>query len=112
MKQIFKKMKSRCFLITAMLMLSCILHAQQAGKTATGTVVDESGEPLTGVTVLTVSKLSHGTSTDFEGNFKLDDVKVGETLQFKLVGMKTAEIVFKGEPLRVILQEDAVLMNE
>ncbi len=112
MDQTFKKRKFHYCLFITMLLFSCFSYAQQSGRTATGVVVDESQEPLIGVTVLTVNNPNHGTTTDIDGKFTLDAVKVGETLQIKLMGMKTIEVVFRGEPLHITLQEDAVMMDE
>lgn len=62
---------------------------QGAGQTAsaniTGTVVDNEGEPLIGVTVMSSSKV--GVATDIDGNFALN-VKLPTTLTITYVGFK------------------------
>ena len=40
-------------------------------KTVKGTIIDESGEPLIGVSIV-VKGTSTGTITDFNGNFSID----------------------------------------
>lgn len=66
---------------------------QSAGQTATatikGTVVDNEGEPLIGVTVMSSSKV--GVATDIDGNFVLN-VKLPTTLTVSYVGFKTKTI--------------------
>ena len=49
--------------------MSLNLYAQEI--TTTGTVVDQNGEPLIGVTV-SVMKGNNGTITDIDGNYKID----------------------------------------
>ncbi len=46
-----------------------------------GTVVDETGEPLIGVTVM-VAGTSNGTATDLDGNYSLKNVPVKGKLAF------------------------------
>ncbi|MDL2323193.1 SusC/RagA family TonB-linked outer membrane protein [Bacteroidales bacterium OttesenSCG-928-A17] len=79
---------------------------------AKGVVTDEDGEPLTGVSVLVVGNTSLGTVTDFNGNYSLEGIQNGETLQFRFIGMKTVTVVFNGEPLNITLVEDDVMMEE
>ena len=56
-----------------------LLLFQQAGAqgTLTGKAVDENGEPLIGATILLAGS-SRGTATDFNGNYTLENVPVGE----------------------------------
>ncbi len=60
-------------------------------KTVSGTVLDDIGEPLAGVTVM-IEGTSKGTSTDVDGNFTLLVSKPNITLVFSYVGMKTQQI--------------------
>jgi len=57
----------------------------------TGTVTDESGAPLIGVTV-SVKGTSHGTITNAEGKYSLSDIPDGATLVFSFVGMESREV--------------------
>lgn len=54
-----------------------------------GTVKDDQGLPLPGVTVL-VKGTKNGTQTDFDGNYTIT-IENGKTLVFSYVGMKTIE---------------------
>ena len=65
------------------------LAAPDAGN-ASGTVADETGEPLIGATVM-VKGTSNGNSTDVDGNFSLNNVKDGATLVISYVGMEPEE---------------------
>ena len=53
-------------------MLCLVTFAQ--GKTVTGTVVDGTGEPLIGVSVL-VKGTTAGAITDFDGKFSIPNVE-------------------------------------
>lgn len=77
--------------------------------TVNGTVVDGTGEPLIGATVL-VKGTSNGTATDIEGNFTLKNVE-GKTLVVSYVGYKTKEVAVEPE-LKIILEEENSTLDE
>lgn len=81
---------------------------KQRGK---GTVVDESGQPLIGVTVQ-IKGTTVGVVTDKEGNFSLDIPAGARTLVFSYLGMKTQELPAGKEVYRVVMTEDVTLMDE
>ena len=56
--------------------------------TLSGKVVDENQEPLVGATVL-IKELKKGTSSDFDGRFKLNLVKGTFTIQVSYLGYQT-----------------------
>ncbi len=59
-------------------------------QTVSGTVVDESG-PLPGVNV-SVKGTSNGTTTDFDGNYTINNVPNDAILVFSFIGFETQEI--------------------
>ncbi|MCF6331709.1 MAG: TonB-dependent receptor [Draconibacterium sp.] len=63
----------------------------QQNKKITGTIIDESGQPLPGVTVL-VKETTIGTVSDADGSFFLDIPSNAEILVFSFIGMKTQEV--------------------
>jgi len=69
---------------------SALLDAQQ--KIVSGTVTDESGQSLHGVTVV-VQGTTQGTVTNADGNYTISNIPDGATLQFSFVGMQTQEVV-------------------
>lgn len=85
------------------------MMVQQTG-TVHGTVVDQSGEPLIGVSVL-VKGTTTGTVTDLDGNFSLEAAS-GKTLVVSYVGYRTQEIVVKGSSLKITLREDQQNLDE
>lgn len=79
--------------------------------TATGTVIDTSGEPLPGASVVVLdTKL--GGITDLDGNFAISGVKPGATIRVAFVGYKPATAKWEGQPLSFTLGSDDQLLNE
>ena len=77
-----------------------------------GSVIDENNVPLLGVNVL-VKNESRGTTTDFDGNFKIENVNVGDVLQFSYIGFLPKEIsVSSTQTLNVVLQTDSESLDE
>ena len=79
--------------------------------TVTGTVTDQSGQPLPGVNVL-VQGTTTGTQTDFDGNFAIQ-AEEGQTLVFSYIGQKTVEqVVGESTDITVQMEEDAAQLDE
>ena len=98
----------RFFLVLFTFSMSFSLYAQEI--TTTGTVVDQNGEPLIGVTV-SVMKGSNGTITDIDGNFSIKSNK-GATLKFSYIGYKDVTQVAMGTKMNIVLTEDAQALDE
>lgn len=100
-------MKTRSILFLMMMFVSVSLFAQK--QTITGTVTDETGEPLIGASVIQ-KETKQGCMTDLDGNFKID-VENGSTLVFSYLGYVTQEQ--KAAPgMRVVLSEDNKMLSE
>ena len=71
-----------------------IVPSGVSAKAATimGTVLDETGEPVIGATVVPVSNPRNVAATDFEGHFVLRDVKLPGKLVISFVGSTTEEV--------------------
>ncbi|CAM4059696.1 SusC/RagA family TonB-linked outer membrane protein [Gillisia hiemivivida] len=77
-----------------------------------GTVLDENNVPLLGVNVL-VKNQSRGTTTDFDGNFIIESINVGDVLQFSYIGFLPKEItVSSNQTLKIVLQTDSESLDE
>jgi hypothetical protein len=77
-----------------------------------GRIVDETGEPLTGVTVSLPNTLT-GTVTDTTGNFQLAVPKDGQkTLIASYIGMKNSEIPLKENAENITMKEDNMALSE
>ena len=81
----------------------------QAQNRASGTVIDELGEPMIGVAVVELGT-TNGTVTDLDGKFDLA-VKSGATLQFSFVGY-TTQNVKAANGMKITLIEDNKLLEE
>ena len=88
------------------LLCSTVMLAQNK---VSGTVLDATGEPLIGVSVLEEGT-SNGVITDFDGNFSLT-VKQGAKLTFSYVGY-TSQTLAAANGMQVTLQEDNTVLNE
>ena len=88
------------------LLCSTVMLAQNK---VSGTVLDATGEPLIGVSVLEAGT-SNGVVTDFDGNFTLT-VKQGAQLTFSYVGY-TSQTLAARNGMKVTLQEDNTVLNE
>ncbi|MBR6827242.1 MAG: SusC/RagA family TonB-linked outer membrane protein, partial [Prevotella sp.] len=97
----------RFLLSTLLIFASTIMYAQTTE--ITGTVVDETGEPVIGATVKE-KDTSNGTVTDLDGNFKLK-VNVGTILVISYIGYDPVEAV-AAPGMKVSLKEDELLLNE
>lgn len=77
-----------------------------------GTVVDESGEPLIGVTVM-VAGTSNGTATDLDGNYELKNVPSKGKLVFSYIGYSDKMEEVKGRSkIDVKMVEDSQALDE
>ncbi len=88
------------------MLCSTVMLAQNK---VSGTVVDATGEPLIGVSVLEEGT-TNGGITDFDGNFTLT-VKPGAKLTFSYVGY-TSQTLAAANGMKVTLQEDNTVLNE
>ena len=88
-------------------------YAQQT-VTASGSVMDEKGEVLIGVSVSVKEVPSKGTITDIDGRFRISGIKAGHTLQISYVGYDVQEIRMNksDERMRIVLKESSNVMDE
>jgi hypothetical protein len=99
------------FLSLLILFGSFLIVAQDA--TLNGSVSDSSNDgPLPGVSVV-ISGTQNGTTTDFNGNFSLIGVSVGDVIQFSYIGYLTKDVtVGSSFNLSVSLDEDVESLDE
>ena len=88
------------------LLCSTVMLAQNK---VSGTVLDATGEPLIGVSVLEAGT-NNGVVTDFDGNFTLT-VKQGAKITFSYVGYN-AQTLPAANGMKVTLEEDNKVLNE
>lgn len=110
-------MKQICFhlnrkmMVTVAMLLIAVLPALAQKITVHGTVVDETGEPLIGATVMEKGT-STGTATDLDGNFELSVDPKG-TLVVSYIGYDPMDVPVNGQTeLHIVLKENATMLAE
>ena len=82
------KLKLNGFLVLLLALVTQITFAQE--RAVSGTVSDNTGLPLPGVSVL-VKGTKTGTQTDFDGKYSIKATP-SQTLVFSYIGMKSQEV--------------------
>ena len=91
--------------------LLCAIGATAQSITVRGTVVDPSGEPLIGASIL-AEGTSVGTATDIDGKYAIN-VNPDATLVFSYVGYDPQSVAVKGRTtIDVTMKENSVMLNE
>lgn len=86
--------------------------ASFAQMTVSGSVTDESGEPIIGANVVVIGT-STGTVTDIDGNYSVSNVSSGASLKVSYIGYKTEEVVVGGRSkINFQLKPDNELLDE
>ena len=103
MKTIYKKL----FIFLLLLPFGALAQSVK------GTVTEKAtGQPLPGVNVV-VQGTSNGASTDFDGNYTLNNVKKGDKIVFSFVGFKEIIADYNGQAtLNQGMEEDANQLQE
>lgn len=101
----------RYLLFTLLFSFSILIQAQDF--TIKGKIFDaSSGTPLLGASVL-VKGSYNGVTTDFDGNFSIDNVKEGDVLVFSFLGFISQEKkINSSSNITINLQEDIASLDE
>lgn len=89
---------------------NAIVAAQS--EAAKGTVLDATGEPVIGATVMVKGDQTKATVTDIDGNFTLNGVKKGTVLRITSLGYTAQEVAWNGGALNVTLNDDSKQIDE
>lgn len=104
MKTIYKKL----FITLLLLPLTALAQSVLRGSVTDGS----SGLPLPGANVI-VKGTANGTSTDFDGNYTLSNLKSGDIVEFSYLGFRSVEVTFTSQTtLNVTLEEEASMLDE
>ena len=98
------------FRTTLLLCLLLVCGQAMAQTTAKGTVVDATGEPVIGATVVEKGNAKNAAVTDFDGNFTLK-LQNSKTVVISYIGMVTQEVA-ASENMSVTLQDDNAALEE
>ncbi len=104
----------KCSNILLALLIVCLTSAiSLAQYTVTGTITDDSGEPLIGVSVI-VKGSTVGTATDLDGSFTLDVSNENAEIEISYVGYRTEIVTVSSDNnvVSVVLSEDVNKLDE
>ena len=99
------------YILTFIMLLGIAVGAlAQNPVEVTGTVIDNTGEPLIGVSVTVKGNVGLGAITDIDGNYK---IKVAEyqTLVFSFIGFQTQEVLVKDGKTRYDITMEEEVTN-
>ena len=95
--------------LVMMLVMMLMVQVASAQSKISGTVVDATGEPVTGASIVVVGTLN-GTVSDVDGNFSIN-VKSDEMLQISYIGYVT-QTLKPVNGMTVTLMEDNEMIDE
>ena len=81
-------------------------------KQISGTVVDDMGESLPGVSVRFKEDATVGTVTDLDGHFQISIPEKAKTLIVSYIGMETKELPIKEGNIKITLSSDSQMLEE
>ena len=84
---------------------------QQNESACKGVVKDATGETVIGASII-VEGTNLRTVTDIDGNFTLNGVKKGASIQISYIGYTTKVVKWNGAPLDIILEDDKKMLEE
>jgi len=101
---------SRFFFLIMFLVCATFAYAQN--REITGTVVDASGEPVVGASVL-IKGSSIGGITDLDGHFKIANAPTDASLVVSYVGYMTQTVSTTGKSsIAITLKEDNKTLDD
>jgi len=84
----------------------------QQGKTISGQITDNNGEPVIGATIQLLNS-TLGVLSDLDGRYRITGLPDKGTLVFSFVGMKTQQIVYSTQTvIDVVMEVEAVALDE
>ncbi|WP_314957081.1 carboxypeptidase-like regulatory domain-containing protein [Hoylesella loescheii] len=98
---------------TATLMILCLVAFFASAQTmkVSGTVIDESGEPIIGASVKVIGT-TLGIATNLDGKFTIDNVpQTARTLVISYIGMMPVTATIKPE-MRIVMKSDAKQIDD
>ncbi|MCU4176606.1 SusC/RagA family TonB-linked outer membrane protein [Carboxylicivirga sp. N1Y90] len=103
-------MKNLVSLFLLVLLVSATSFAQH---TVTGTVIDETGEPIPGANVIEKENVTNGTITDIDGNYTLVVQSTEAIVSYSFIGFETVEEAVGGRTeINVTLTSDVEGLDE
>lgn len=105
------EIRNRLLGILFSLLLIPVSAYAQTLRTVTGTVVDETDEPLIGATVKVIGE-SMGAVTDFDGHYTLKAPSTVKQLSFSYIGYETLTVNVTSDVIDVKMKPDSKTLDE
>jgi TonB-linked SusC/RagA family outer membrane protein len=106
-----RNLYKRLGLLTAILLTVSMVSLHAQSSSVSGTIIDESGSPIPGVSVLEKGT-TNGTTTDTDGKYTIS-VGANATLVFSFIGYTTVEMPVNGRSsLDVSMNPDVTSLQE
>ena len=110
--RLFSRMYFIQWLFLTVLFSLVTMSGYAQSKTVTGKIIDSTGEPVIGASVL-VKGTTNGVISDIDGNFSIQGVANDAILQISFVGYKAQDIPVAGKTkIDVTLVEDTEMLDE
>ncbi len=103
----------KTFTKSALFLLWLIPMSFFAQSTVQGTVTDAgNGQPIPGVNIIVVGT-TNGATSDFNGNYTINNVNNGDILTYSYVGLIAKEVIYTGQTtINIALEEDAAELEQ
>ena len=103
--------KLYCSVSVACVFLLLITVPAFAQQSVSGTVLDDTGQPLPGVSILEKGT-TNGATTDTDGKYTLNVAGASSTLVFSFIGYKSSEVPVNGRTaVNVTLDADVTALQ-
>ncbi len=110
MKKQSKFYRLKAFMLFMLLLIPLSAAAQM---TVTGSVSDESGEPLIGVSVFVKGNKAMGTVSDLDGNFSIKVPSNQSVIVFSYIGMEDKQMTpVPGKRMNVVMKSEFKSVDE
>lgn len=107
-------MKIKYVILQFIVLVVCTSAFAQSNIIAGGSVMDEKGDALIGVSASIKGNPSNGAITNADGYFRLTGIKAKQVVVFSYIGFKSQEVVMEktNERMRIVLKEDVNALDE
>lgn len=107
------KLKSRFIIIVLVLTILNVLNVHAQNKNVSGTVLDNSGQPVIGASIVVVGQSKLGTVTDIDGKFSIAIPTTSKKIEVSYIGMVSQVIEAKaGTPMKIIMKDNLKDLDE
>lgn len=107
------KLKSRFIIIVLVLTILNVLNVHAQNKNVSGTVLDNSGQPVIGASIVVVGQSKLGTVTDIDGKFSIAIPATSKKIEVSYIGMVSQVIEAKaGTPMKIIMKDNLKDLDE